>query len=162
MSLPWKAPRVKLLVEGFVNDRKCFLELDDCASKNFTNLIEESEDALVCQILAEVTPIVTDFASIKGDKVVLGELAEVESVVYSLRSHLEGDASVSVVFEFLVVDFCFHKILLLAICKSRKAKASPSRICTLVEKEGVFLFARDPAQASFKASNIRTENFGEL
>ena len=162
MSLPKKAPRVKLLIEGFVYDWKCFLELDNGTSKELANLIEEPEDALVFEFLAEVTPIVTDFTSVEVGYIVLGELAKVESVVYSLRSHFEGDASVSVVLEFLVVDFCFHKILLLAICKSRKAKASPPRICTLVEQKGVFLFARDSAQASLKASNIRTENFGEL
>lgn len=109
MSLPRKAPRVKLLVEGFVYDRQGVLELHDGTSKNLANLIEESEEALVRQVLTEVTPIVTDFTSVEVDDVVLGELAEVESVVYSLRSHLEGDASVSIRFEFLVVDFCLHK-----------------------------------------------------
>ena len=109
MSLPKKAPRVKLLIEGFVYDWKSFLELHDCASKDLANLIEESEDALVCQVLAEVTPIVTDFASVEVGYIVLGELAKVESIVDSFRSHFEGDASVSVRFEFLVVDFCFHK-----------------------------------------------------
>ena len=75
---------MKLLVQRFVNDRKCFLELDDGTSKELANLVEEPEDTLVCQVLAEVTPIVTDFTSVEVDNVVLGELAKVESIVYSL------------------------------------------------------------------------------
>ena len=97
-----------LLVQRFVYDRKCFLEFHDCASKELANLIEQTEDALVFELLAEVTPIVPDFASVEGDYIVLSKLVEVESIVYSLRSHFEGDASVSVRFELFIVDFCFH------------------------------------------------------
>jgi hypothetical protein len=52
VSLPEKAPRVKLLIEGFVYNRQGFLKLHDCASKELANLIEQTEDALVFELLA--------------------------------------------------------------------------------------------------------------